>query len=829
MSPRNGHIRFGRFVLDKARLSLTEKGKPVPLTPKAFDLLRVLVENPGRLLTKDELMQLVWVDSFVEEGNLAYTVRLLRKALGDDASSPIYIESVPRRGYRFIAKCYEDGRDGVNDPAVFHDRQSQNDDDSSLIGRSSSVVEIVDLLGDDRVRLLTLTGTGGTGKTRLAKEVADRAGELFRYGVRFIELANLSDPQLVPLTIAQELNLRDSGMRPPIEVLTEHFREKPALLVLDNFEQVISAGVQLATLLRGAPDLKLLVTSREPLKLSLEREYRVPPLELPELRTSETLSQVLRYGSVQLFVRRAKEARPDIEFSNDQASLLASICRKLDGLPLALELAASRVKVLSLAELLAKLENRLAVLTGGPNDLHTRQQTMRGTIDWSYAMLSDRDKRLFETLSVFEGSFTLASAESVEKSLLDGAGTNVVDAIESLTEKGLLVSEKSFNDELRFRMLIVVRDYASEMLSTRSDRDEVRVAHTEFVLNLVEAGCPHLFSTNCGEWLDRFEAELDNIRVALRWSLEHNPEFAARILAVVRHLAALRMHISEVRSWLEEGLQRSEEISPRLVGELLTGLGIVCQYQRDLENARSAHERSLAISRDLASDHMIARALRGLAAIDYMELKLESARESATEALKISKSIGDQFGEAATLARLADISTSAGDYLVASEFGTKALATFRAIDYKPGIISKLVNVAINEFLLENYALSHQYLIESVNLAIDISDYIDFRIHLEIAAALSVRDRNYRRAALFSGAAAASCEDMNYFHEPMEQSFRDKYLKKLRAAIPDVEFDAAYNEGTRLSVAESITLILNTFDSPRESVHRLHLVGKNLKT
>ncbi|MEP6704483.1 MAG: winged helix-turn-helix domain-containing protein, partial [Acidobacteriota bacterium] len=343
---KNGNFQFGDFELDGDERILTKNGTPVPLPPKVLKLLFVLVKSRGRIVVKDDLMQQVWPDTFVEDGNLAYSIRLLRRALGDNSSASKYIQTVPRRGYRFVAEGRPDPERELNDRLRLNESISRADlvdiNDSSLIGRETELAEVTKLLTQDDVRLLTLTGPGGTGKTRLSREVAMQIESHFPDGVFFVELAAVNDPLLVASTIAREVGIKDAGTRHILDLLSDYFGAKSAVLILDNVEQVVSAGAQFAQLLRSAPNLKLLVTSRGPLKLSFETEYLLQPLALPSPETKETISDLMRFGAVKLFVQRALKARHDLVLTDKNTRALSAICHQLDGLPLALELAASR-------------------------------------------------------------------------------------------------------------------------------------------------------------------------------------------------------------------------------------------------------------------------------------------------------------------------------------------------------------------------------------------------------------------------------------------------------------------------------------------------------
>ena len=436
---------FGNFRLDLTEKVLSRDGKSVPVTPKVFETLCVLVERAGHLVEKDELMQKLWQDRFVEESNLTFNIKMLRKALGDSASKPVFIETVPRRGYRFIAEVQrvEAAEEGAEERLGVGEKRRRGEEESDavaskissssflpsspsrlppnnltpslspIIGREKEIAEIRNLLSQNSVRILTMTGVGGTGKTTLALAVAQEELANFKDGVFFVELAAVTNPELVASTIAQTLYVKEAGGKPILEILENYLRGRQMLLVLDNFEQVLTAAPVLTKLAQAAPDLKILVTSRARLHLSSDCEFVVPPLAVPKSAARISLEELSEYESVKLFVERARAVKPNFALREENAPSVAEICLRLDGLPLAIELAAERVRIIAPASILEKLENRLKLLTGGAKDLPDRQQTVRGMVEWSYELLETDEKTLFRRLAVFAGGFTFEAAEAV--------------------------------------------------------------------------------------------------------------------------------------------------------------------------------------------------------------------------------------------------------------------------------------------------------------------------------------------------------------------------------------------------------------------------------
>jgi predicted ATPase/DNA-binding CsgD family transcriptional regulator len=478
---------------------------------------------------------------------------------------------------------------------------------TSLIGREREVAAASTLLARPEVRFLTLTGTGGVGKTRLALAIASQVEDSFPDGVFFVSLASIQDADLVLPTIAQALGLQGSSTPTPLDLLQAALQERHLLLVLDNFELVVSAAPQLVELLAACPRLTLLVTSRERLHVRSEREFPVLPLALPDpqhLPESETLTH---YGAVALFLERAREVQPTLALTLETAALIAAICVRLDGLPLALELAAARLKLLSLSALLERLSHRLAVLTGGQRDLPARQHTLRDTIAWSYDLLSVEEQQLFRRLAVFVGGFTLDAGEAVYGAL-GGEQTQVLDGVTSLLDKHLLRQTEQDGLELgdrRLLMLETIREYGWERLVSCGELEEARQAHAAYYLQLAEEAEAYLFGAEQGQWFDRLEREADNLRAALSWAVEQaaseqveqKGETALRFAGALVRYWAVRGSLSEGLAWLERTLAVPPPVPafPRV--KALGGAAWLAFFQGDGARAEALSAECLSLYR----------------------------------------------------------------------------------------------------------------------------------------------------------------------------------------------------------------------------------------
>jgi predicted ATPase/class 3 adenylate cyclase len=482
-----------------------------------------------------------------------------------------------------------------------------------LVGREGEVAEVAERLGGEEVRLLTLTGPGGTGKTRLALQAGADLLEEFDDGVFFVSLATITHPELVPSTIAGSLGLRESAGQSLTETLEGYLHHKHLLLILDNFEQVLEGAPLVGELLGTCPELKVLATSRIPLRLYGEQEYPVPPLELPDLVRLPPLERLTQYEAVRLFVERAKAVKPDFEVTNDNASAVAEICVHLDGLPLAIELAAARTKLLPPQALLSRLGNRLKLLKGGATNLPARQRTLRATIDWSYELLDEDEKTLFGRLSVFAGGSTLEAIEEI----CDPQGElEALEVVGSLLEKSLLRREERAGGESRFVMLETIQEYAREKLEESGEAEETRRRHAEHYLALTETAEPELLGADQGRWMRRLGTEFANLREAHAWSLEPG-EGEGRAGMRLRLAAALwrfwaAQRFEEGKVWLQTALERDTGGFPALRAKALGALGFILLFQHDYERAMDALEEAIALYGELGDKSGAAFALANL-------------------------------------------------------------------------------------------------------------------------------------------------------------------------------------------------------------------------
>jgi predicted ATPase len=557
-----------------------------------------------------------------------------------------------------------------------------------LIGREREVSALRDLLLGNRSRLITVSGVGGSGKTRLAQEVASALRAEFTGGVHFVGLAAVTDAEGVVATLAQVLGLRQTGGRPLAEALLAHAQlhiARPTLLLLDNLEHVMAAAPLLVSLLQAAEPLVILATSRTVLRLSGEHVYSLPPLPLPEADAASSPEELAGNSAVALFVQRAAAANLAFALGPNNAAAIAEICRRLDGLPLALELAAARMGMLSAAELLARLEKRLDVLTLGARDLPPRQQTLRNTIEWSHQLLDEAERRLFRRLSVFAGGCTLEGAEAVGNARLD-LQVDVLEAMTSLVDKSLLQPEDGAAPEPRFRMLDTIRAYAAEQLAESGERATVQRAHAAYCLVLAEEGAGR---ERRADWVARCEREHDNFHAALDYLVaEGDAAWALRLGA------ALYLYWDE-REYFAEGSQRLERIlqlssAPTAARAMCSKFaGALATHQGDFAAARLRHREALDIYQTLGDRRSAAGQRVALGAQEYLSGHAAEARPYFEEALAICRALGDSVAIASSLSDLANCLSALGEAGRAQESLTEALTIFTSVGNGRGVACSL--------------------------------------------------------------------------------------------------------------------------------------------
>ncbi|MEO6294856.1 MAG: AAA family ATPase [Candidatus Limnocylindria bacterium] len=632
---------------------------------------------------------------------------------------------------------------------------------TTFLGREREIGEIADLLAEHR--LLTLTGPGGTGKTRLSLEVAGRALRHYPDGVYFVELATITDPDLVLPSIAQALNLPDRGGRTAMERLADHIGVKRLLLVLDNFEQVIAAGTWVNQLLSACPMLSVLASSRSTLHVSGEQEYPVPPLGLPDPSNLPPLTQLSQYEAVALFIERARAVKPAFEVTNENAPAVAEICVRLDGLPLAIELAAARIRILTPQAMLGRLGDRLGLLAGGSRDLPERQQTLRGAIAWSHDMLDDADRALFASLSVFVGG---AGLDAIERVCGDEVTGELIDALASLVEKSLVRQFEGFDGGPRFAMLETIREFAAERAAQRGRLEDLRAAHAAFFTELAETAESRIMGSDKRAWLDRLAEDHDNLRAAIIWAVDTDAaKTALRLGAALWRFWQMRGHLAEGLERISRALELpSSRDHPEARADALSAAAGLAYWMADADRSRALYEEEIEARRELGDRAGLAEALYGIsftwAILDLQNVEAAGRAEShVNEALSIFRELDDAPGIGRCEWALSNVTWGSGQLEPAREHGFHALEIFESIgdSFMIGWSSYTLGLAA---LTEDQLLggspdaradARRRFTKALGIFAEAQDVTGYALVLDAFAILAVRDGDRERAARLSGA------------------------------------------------------------------------------
>src|SRR5579871_441658 len=834
--------QFGDFSLDVARGCVFKAGEEMKLRPKVYEALKYFVENPGRLIAKQELIDAVWPDAFVTDDSLVQCTVELRRAL-DDRSQQL-LKTVPRRGYIFTANVAQKAAGPealLESPASPESRTPPSETASrkrfdlpnprtSLIGREQVVVQAVELLLRPDVRLLSVTGAGGAGKTRLAIAVAAATAAEFTAGVQFVGLASIMYPDLVATALAKALHVQQAANRSVPQLIAEQLQDAgPFLLVLDNFEQVMPAATLVAEILAMCPSTKVLVTSRAPLRLYGEQEFPVAPLP--------------QDSAMELFVQRATAVRPNFTITRENSAAILDICSRLDGLPLAIELAAARTRVLSPSAILERLQSRLQLLTGGALDLPERQQTLRKTIDWSHDLLDEAEQKLFRRFAVFVGGCTLEAAEAVCNTGRD-LGIDVFDGLASLVDKNLAQRMDLPAAEARFNMLETVREYAIERLVSSGEEAATHRAHAAYCLVLAEEGNPELSPAERDLWLSRCDLEIDNFRSALDWLFankeldwglrlcmalfrfwdmrEHMTEGRIRLENVVRlagaeykkqraqigifigALSTAQGDFATARRFVEQSLSLYREMNDRWgMAAALNALGIGSTDFGDYDAAQSYFERCLEYWRVLPDQVETARCLHNLANVAKVRGDYARAETALREATDIFETIGDRSGAAWSINQRGDVEREQGNVEAARECYRRALKAFRDADDRWGCARSLADLGQVYCEQKRYEEAQAAYREALQIFADLGHKRGMSRVLNGFACLADAQRQAARALKLAGAAEHLRRMAGTTLPQAEQSMLDESLSSAWKSLGQADGKRAWADGSALSIDAAI--------------------------
>jgi predicted ATPase/DNA-binding SARP family transcriptional activator len=663
-----------------------------------------------------------------------------------------------------------------------------------LIGRDTELVAVLGTLTRERTRLLTLTGPGGIGKTRLALEAATESQAFYRDGALFVDLTPLSEPDQVVRSVAAALGVSESGTGDLLDALTSHLSSRSVLLVLDNFEHLMGAAQQVATLLEAAPGLKVLATSREALRLRLEQEHPVPPLR--------------PYAAMELYAARSRAVRPGFELSERDAATVAEICRRLDGLPLAIELAAARMKLLPPHAILQRLERSLVLLTGGARDLPARHQTLRATIGWSYDLLGDAERRVFDRLAVFAGSFTPAAAEVV-CGPAESVGVEVIDGLASLVDKSLLVRRDDEEREAgRLRMLDTIHEFARERLAESIESEAVRSRHAAFFADQAEEAYHQMRGPVSRVVYDTLAPDHENFRAALGWALESGQtEIALRMAAALQPYWQLRGHLGEGRGWLRAALEADCGTDSPARAEALCSAGFMAMRQNDFSVARSYGEQSLDLFRRHGSRRGVGTTLHLLGLVASQERELDRAFAYLDEMLSLHRQDGNSVGVSLASGGLGMVATLRGDYDRAATLYAESLALDRAAGDRPRTGTTLLNLGVLEIEKRDYEQASAYLRESLDVHRDIESQYGIALGLFFLAGVAGKRQRPERSARLYAAGASVLRAIGTEVEPSARTGIDQHLAAARAQLDPVAWQTAWADGERMPLEDAIDYAL----------------------
>ncbi|MEO8285589.1 MAG: tetratricopeptide repeat protein [Chloroflexota bacterium] len=708
-----------------------------------------------------------------------------------------------------------------------------------IIGREAEIDSLVARLRQPDLRLVTLVGPGGVGKTRLAVQVAVDLLQQFNDGVWFVGLAPIVDPSLVIPTIAQTLDLHAPPGQPILTVLKEHLRSKHTLLLLDNFEQIMPAGSALAELLAACPNLKLLVTSRSALHLRGEQEFPVPPLTLPNLKNKrlpdpEALQQ---YSAVALFAQRASSVKPDFTINSANAEAVVEICARLDGLPLAIELVAARVKLLQPQAILPRLQHGLHLLTDGAHDLPVRQQTLRSAIEWSYDLLTEEEQMLFRRLAVFVGGCTLEAAEVVcglvangsvavdgRSATGDALRLDVLNGIGSLINKSLLRQaesgdggEEEEQGEQRFTMLETIREYAWEQLEAVGIADVMRGRHAAYFVAMAEETEPLLTGAAQKESLDKLEREHDNFRAALKWcrTSENGSEHGLRLAGALGRFWSSRDYLGEGREWLDEVLAKpGASAHTTLRTRALYVAAIIADNQGDYNAVRAFCRESLTIKRELLEKSNMASSYILLAKAASNEGHYDEAQSLLQEGLAVAREASDSYGLAHCLNGLGELERLQDDYVTAREHYTECLALFRQMENANGIGFSLHNLAHVYVHEGKPAQAAALLDEGLALYKKLGNRLGIAMCVSAMSGVAIGYGQPLRAAKLLGAAQALLEFIGALLDPADLMEYKRNEEAARKQLREGAFLASWMEG-RAMTPEQVASIRDMSEHNRE--------------
>lgn len=819
-------IAFDDYRLLPSQRLLLDNGAPVAIGSRAFDILRILVERRPQVVSKDELIRAVWGGQAIEDNTLAVHLSALRKALGDAGREGRYIRTLIGKGYLFAApvQARHERVEAAEAPGYLPHAEGP------LIGRADSLATVAALL--DKAALVTLTGPGGIGKTRLAIAAGEAAAPRFPDGVWWVDLTAIGDPSLVPATVASALSLK-LGDAPPLPRLVTGLKGSHRLLILDNCEHVITGAAELAVALRGIDGIRLLATSLEPLEVTGEQVVRLGPLGVPT--ASAGVEDAAEAPSVQLFVARAKVAAGDFHLDRDNVAAVVRICHQLDGVPLALELAAVRAALLGADAVARRLGERLLELSSNRRDRLPKHQTLRALLGWSYSLLAPAEQTVLRRLAVFAGGCTLEAAEAV---VTDAAVPEwrIAEHMASLIAKSLLVVERMAQGE-RYRLLETTRIYAAEQLAEAQEAAAAAERHARYFAALFDRAYALWEETPDDDWLRSHAPELDNLRAALRWAFADTGrgDLAVRLAGGSALLWKQLALTEEGRGNLLTAAARIGENTPRHDAARLLMLTGYFHVNLDRMATQPFAEQAVALYRQLDDPAGLSAALSLLSGV-YNNLDRPDEAEAAVHeahALAVAGDCKKQLGstlnhlglnafvarrdiaaarsyleravalahemrrpseEAHMLINLADVVFAAGEAARAAELAQSGMRLARQFGRWDHVAVALANLTCYFVALDNLAEARRSGREALVLLQEAGGGLYLRICLELWSLIGALEGRYVPAALLRGHVMARFASSGEIREPVDQDIYDRLSRTLEAAVPQATLEACYAEG-----------------------------------